>query len=164
MARRIVFARNDSFYGEAEERLFVDQWIAIDWKPTVFVDSWTGDMAHQQPSFKVGLPSHSFEDGSPCILQYGVINDPEDISWLRGATHGSYMAGGVMVDEVTDVLARVHQLGLRRDGYKGFEVEVLTGNDARDQITRDKREQVQANLKDYWWLPPLVLGVLWWWW
>lgn len=163
MARRIVFAQNESFYGMAEEKLFVDQWIAIDWKHTIFIENWTGDMAHQRPSYKVGLACPRYEEGSSGIIEYGSINDPDDIAWLRGATHGSNMAGGVRVEEVTDVLARVHQLGLRRDGRKGFEVEVLTGSDARDQINQDKREQALENLKTYWWLLPVGAAVLWWW-
>ncbi len=164
MARRIVYAEKSGFHsdGEFERALFVDRWIDIDWKPKVFVDNWTGDVASAPPSYKVGLASRTVEGDQPTLLEYGTIKNTEDVAWVKGATHGSYMAGAVQVEEVTAVVARVHQIGLRRDGRRGFEIEVLTGEDAKTLIHRAKREQAIATFKEVWWLVPIGIGILWW--
>lgn len=164
MARRIVYAEKSGFHGdgEYERTLVVDRWIDIDWKPKVFVESYTGDIASAPPTYKVGLASRTFEGDQPTLLEYGTIKNPEDIAWVKGATHGSYMAGSIQVEEVKDVVARVHQIGLRRDGRQGFEIEVLTGGDAKTLIDKAKREQAIATFKEVWWLVPIGLGILWW--
>ncbi|WP_374295985.1 hypothetical protein [Sphingomonas sp.] len=164
MARRIVYAEKSGFHSnsEFERALFVDRWIEIDWKPKVFIDSWTGDVESAPPSYKVGLASRTFEGNHPTLLEYGTIKNPEDVAWVKGATHGSYMAGSVRVEEVKDVVVRVHQIGLQRDGRQGFEIEILTGEDAKTLIDKAKREQAIGTFKEVWWLVPIGIAVLWW--
>lgn len=164
MARRIVYAEESGFHsdGEHERALFVDRVIDIDWKPKVFFDSWTADVTIAPPSYKVGLASRTFEGNNPTLLEYGTIKNPEDLAWVKGATHGSYMAGSVHVEEVKDVVVRVHQIGLRHHGRQGFEIEILTGEDAKVLIDKAKREQAIATFKEVWWLVPIGIGILWW--
>ncbi len=164
MARRIVYVEKSGFHsdGEFERALFVDRWVEIDWKPKVLVDSWTGDVASAPPTYKVGLPSRAFEGNHPTLLEYGTIINPEDAAWVKGATHGSYMAGSIQVAEVKDVVVRVHQIGLRRNSRPGFEVEILTGEDAKILIDKAKREQAFSTFKEIWWLVPIGIGVVWW--
>ncbi|MFN3337797.1 MAG: hypothetical protein ACK42I_09900, partial [Thermomicrobium sp.] len=75
MARRIIFAHNSGFCRDDKRALYIDRWIEIDWKYKVFVDSWTGDMASEPPSYKVGLPSRTFEGDFPTLLEYGTVKD-----------------------------------------------------------------------------------------
>lgn len=152
MARRIIFAQNAGFYGNAEDKLSVDQWVDIDWKHKVFFGG-TGEMQGAGPSYAVGL--HTSVTNS--IIEYGVIKNAEDRDWLQGAIDSSMVPG-----KPTQVLARIHQLGLRRDEGKGFTIEVLTGEDAEDQINKWKRENAIATLKEVWWLIAIGLSVLLW--
>lgn len=127
----------------------------------MLVDSWSGDVAFQEPSYLVGLPSRTFEGDRPTILEYGRIEDAEDIAWLKQAVYRSTMEGNIRVETPVPVVARIHQLKMRRDGYSGFEVEVLTGDDAEALTKAAKREQAIATFKEVWWLIPIGIGVLW---
>ncbi|WP_324073876.1 MAG: hypothetical protein RSE14_11745 [Erythrobacter sp.] len=162
MARRIVYAKNTRFYPDRETALWIDRRVEIDCKDKVFVDRWSGDVAIQQPSYLVGLSSRSFEDDRPTIMGYGQIDDVEDIAWLKQVAYRSTMEGNIRVETPVPIVARIHQLKLRRDGYEGFEVEVLTGDDAKALIKAAKREEAIATLKEVWWLIPIGIGVLWW--
>ncbi len=161
MARRIVFAEEYGFHNGSEfgGALFIDQFIAIDWKHKIALDSWSDDVAIAPPSFIVGLTL-----GFPTISrEYGIIKNAEDVAWLKGATHGSYLAESVLVEEVKYVIGRIHQLGLRRDDIKGFEIEVFTGEDAKALIDKTNRRQALAKLKEVWPAIPLGIGFIWWW-
>ena len=162
MARRVVYAKNAGYCSDRETALWIDRWVEIDCKDKVFVDRWSGDVAIEQPSYLVGLPSLSFEDDRPTIMEYGRIEDAEDIAWLKQAAYRSTMEGNIRVETPVPIVARIHQLKLRRDGYEGFEVEVLTGDDAEALTKAVKREEVIATLKEVWWLIPIGIGVLWW--
>lgn len=66
----------------------------------------------------------------------------------------------VSTHQPVTVLSRVHQLELDRNGRKGFAVEVLTGDDAKDKIDKARRERVIDTLIDLWWLiPPAIFGL-----
>lgn len=95
-------------------------------------------------------------------MGYGQIDDVEDIAWLKQVAYRSTMEGNIRVETPVPIVARIHQLKLRRDGYEGFEVEVLTGDDAKALIKAAKREEAIATLKEVWWLIPIGIGVLWW--
>lgn len=161
MARRIVYAKNAGYYSDRETALWIDRWVEIDCKDKVFVDQWSGDVAVEQPSYLVGLPSRSFEGDYPTILEYGRIEGEDDIAWLRQAAYRSTVEGTMRVETPVPVVARIHQIKLRRDGYEGFEVEVLTGEDADALTKAAKRDQTIATFKEVWWLIPIGIGVLW---
>ena len=153
MARRIVFAQNAGFHNDPQSRLFVDQWIDLDWQHKVFTNSWTGEMKGAGPSYEVGFLDHY----SGRISEHGVIRAPDDIAWLRSAIDDRQPSSAPF-----KLVARIHQLGLIRDGKKGFEIEVLTGDDAEALTRAAKREQAIATFKEVWWLVPIGIGVLWW--
>lgn len=162
MARRIVYAQNAGYLHDRDTALWIDRWVEIDCKEKVLVDRWSGDVAVEPPSYIVGLPSRSFEDDRPTIMEYGRVNDAEDIAWLKQVAYRSRMEGSMRVETPAPIVARIHQLKLRRDGYEGFEVEVLTGGDAESLTKAAKREQSIATFKEVWWLIPMGLLVLWW--
>jgi hypothetical protein len=162
MARRIVYAKDAGYHPDRETALWLDRWVEIDCKDKVFVDQWSGDVVIEEPCYLVGLPSRSFEGDRPTILEYGQIENAEDIAWLKQAAYRSTMEGNLKVTTPVPIVARIHQLKLRRDGYEGFEIEVLTGDDAQALIKAAKREEVIATLKEVWWLIPIGIGVLWW--
>ena len=162
MARRIVYATNAGYYSDRETALWIDRWVEIDCKDKVFVDQWSGDVAIEQPSYLVGLPNRTFEGERPTIMEYGRIEDDDDIAWLKQAAYRSTMERTVEVQTPVPVVARIHQLKVRRDGYEGFEVEVLTGDDAEALTRAAKREEMIATLKEVWWLIPIGIGLLWW--
>ena len=162
MARRIVYAKNAGYFSDRETALWIDRWVESDCEDTVFVDQWSGDVAIEPPSYLVGLPSRTFEGDRPTIMEYGRIEDSDDIAWLKQVAYRSAMEGTVQVQTPVPMVARIHQLKLRRDGYEGFEVEVLTGGDAEALTKAAKREEALATLKEVWWLFPIGVGVLWW--
>ena len=162
MARRIVYAKNAGYWSDRKTALWIDRWVEIDCKDKVFVDDWSGDVAMADPTYLVGLPSRSFEGDRPTIMEYGRIEGAEDIAWLKQAVYRSTMEGAVEVRTPVTIVARIHQLNLRRDGYEGFEVEVLTGPDAEALTKAAKREEMIATLREVWWLIPIGIGVLWW--
>jgi hypothetical protein len=139
MARGIVYAQNAGFHTNPQSRLFVDQWIEIDWKHKVFIDRWTGDVEGLGPSHEVGFT----DPYSSKIIQHGVIRDADDIAWLRSAVdHRGPQAGPMQI------VSRIHQLGVLRDGKTGFEIEVLTGDDAATMLKKAKQTSAIATLKE----------------
>ncbi|MGH2548260.1 MAG: hypothetical protein ACRDHN_02665, partial [Thermomicrobiales bacterium] len=74
MARRIVYAQNAGYLHDRDTALWIDRWVEIDCKEKVLVDRWSGDVAVEPPSYIVGLPSRSFEDDRPTIMEYGRVN------------------------------------------------------------------------------------------
>ena len=148
-----MFVRNAGFHSDPQSRLFIDQWIDIDWKHKVFADSWSGELSGSGPTYEVGF----IDPYSPKISEHGIIQGGEDIAWLRSAIDHRRWDEGPM-----KLVARIHQLKLRRDGYEGFEVEVLTGDDADALIKAAKRDRAIETFKEVWWLIPIGLGILWW--
>ena len=126
MARRIVYAKNTGYASDRETALWIDRWIEIDCKDKVLIDQWSGDVAIEPPSYLVGLPSRTFEGDRPTIMEYGRIEDSDDIAWLKQVAYRSAMEGTVPVQMPVPMVARIHHLKLRRDGYEGLEVEALT--------------------------------------
>lgn len=153
MARRIVYAENAGFHTDPQARLFVDQWIEIDWKHKVFIDSWTGDIEGAGPSYEVGFT----DPHSSKITEHGVIRDVSDIAWLRSAVDKRGPESGPM-----QIVSRIHQLGVKRGGKTGFEIEVLTGDDAAMLLKKAKRASALQILKEIWWLIPVGIAFLWW--
>lgn len=164
MARRVLYAQRSGYHSDSHfsNTIFLDRWIEVDWKHKVYVDAWSGDAYHKKPSFAVGTPQTDYGGGGSTLTEYGVIKEPEDVSWLTQATHGSYIANEESISEVKDVVARIHQTGLRRDGKEGFEVEVLTGEDAKVLINRDKRAHALQLFKELWWVLAAVIIYFWW--
>lgn len=162
MARRIVYAKYTGYYSDRNTVLWIDRPVEIDLRDTVLVDRWSGDIAIEKPSYLVGLPMAALDSGRPTIMEYGRIEDAGDIAWLKQAAYRSSLEGGIKVETSVPVLARVHQLNLRRDNYEGFEVEVLTGDDAEALIKAAKRMEAIATFKEVWWLIPLAVVIGWW--
>ena len=129
----------------------IDRWIEIDWRPKVFVDRRTGDRLSGPPSFRVGVRSRAFAHDPSAMSEYGIVKDAEDIAWLKQATDRA------RARRPFPVISRVHQLELDRDGRKGFAIEVLTGDDAKDRIDKAKRERAIATVIHMWWL--IVPGI-----
>jgi hypothetical protein len=152
MARRIVFVQNAGFQADPQSRLFVDQWVDIDWKHKVFENSWTGEIAGGGPSYEVGF----LDPYSSTISEHGVIRGEEDIAWLRSAIDDRHPESGPM-----ELVARIHQLRLARDGRKGFEIEVLTGPDAEPLLSAAKREQAIGKFKAFLRFVPFAVAFLW---
>lgn len=103
------------------------------------------------PSFRVGVPSRTFPREPSAMREYGIVKDAEDIAWLKQATDCA------RARRPFPVISRVHQLELDRNGRRGFAVEVMTGEDAKDRIDKAKREQTIATVIDMWWL--IVPGI-----
>jgi len=162
MARRIVYAKNTGYASARETALWIDRWIEIDCKDKVLIDQWSGDVAIEPPNYLVGLPSRAFDDDRPNLIEYGQIENAEDIAWLSQAVYRSTMEGTMEVRTPVPTVSRIHRLRITRDGWEGFEVEVLTGDDAESLTKAAKREEALATLKEVWWLFPIGLGVLWW--
>lgn len=154
MARRIVYAEHSGPLRDSGRALFIDRWIEIDCREKLFLDRRTGDMLSGPPSFRVGVPSRVFANDPSAMREYGIVKDPEDVAWLKQATHRAWARQPV------PMVSRVHQLELNRDGRKGFAVEVLTGDDAKEKIDKAKRERTLEAVIELWWLfPPAIFGL-----
>ena len=163
MARKIIYAKSTGYASDSKTALWIDRQVEIDYKDKLYVDQWSGDVAIGSPTYIVGLPQKEYEAKSMTILEYGQIEGPDDIEWLKQVAYQSTMDGPIEVQTPELVISRIHQLDLRRDGSDGFEVEVLTGDDADTMLRIAKREQVIATFKDIWWAIPIGLAALWWW-
>lgn len=143
MARKIVFAA----YGFMVEgkALTVDRLVDVRWdggtRQKVF---WHGD-----------TPGN----GGRAI---GHLPEPTDAAWMRKITDVAMETG-----RIEDVVGRIHEVDVEGLGHSpgypanGFSIELLTGQDARDALSKRRDAIVKHNLKELWWLLPLGAVALW---
>ena len=121
------------------------------------IDDWSGDIEIAPPTYKV----RPFERYPNEFNEYGTITDPDDVAWLKKAMtkpvwDHSYKA--------IEIIARVNELKVKNyAGRSGFNVEVMTAQDAATFIAAQKRNEFLTSAKKHWWQIILVVIFLWWW-
>ncbi|NNH85666.1 hypothetical protein HLH89_32445 [Rhizobium laguerreae] len=144
MARKILFA-------EIEDRenpvlVKVDDVIDVQWKHRPVPDGY---------SLRVDPPSYDITHrarGEPVAR----VSDHPSQQWIDKATSDDPTGG---------VVGRINEI-VYRDGERdiaGFNIEFLTGVDARAFVAAEKRADTLAALKRNWWLVLGVLIFIWWW-
>lgn len=132
MARRIVFVRQNSYHPNLQNMLRVDARVKVDWKYQAKIDLQSGDPYIDEPNFEVV----SFWDEIGNCLPLGYIIEDSDKEWIKKSTEQSIKDNGF---KPPSFISRIHAINiLNHENFRGFEIEIITGNDAKNfQFSED---------------------------
>lgn len=153
MARRIVSAELSDIWREniahsGQSPFKVDDQVEIDWKFRIGTDYATGELISDLPPYSVIFRRQTI----------GELTEQEDIVWVRKATDQDPEDGAV--GRINEIL--YGEYGAKKHVVSGFKLELLTGVDARKLKSLNDYEAAKQNLVRYWWIIPILLGLIWW--